>query len=76
MAGGVAQWVQDCWFPSYAGAPADGSAREARGCQRRVLRGGSFKSAHDDIAPTARAFYDAPVRYFTNGFRVARNQSP
>ena len=73
MAGGVAQWVQDCWFPTYAGAPADGTAREARGCSQRVLRGGSFRSAHDDITPTARNRYDAPVRYLTNGFRVARN---
>ncbi len=73
MSGGVAQWVQDCWFPTYAGAPQDGTAREARGCSQRVLRGGSFRSTHDDITPTARNRYDAPVRYYTNGFRVARN---
>jgi formylglycine-generating enzyme required for sulfatase activity len=72
MLGSVAQWVQDCWTPNYHGAPADGSAREARGCMRRVLRGGSFRSGRDDIAPTARNFYDAPVRYLVNGFRVAR----
>ena len=74
MSGGVAQWVQDCWFPNYAGAPSDGSAREARACQNRVLRGGSFKSSHDDITPFARNHYDAPVRYYTNGFRVARSE--
>ena len=73
MSGGVAQWVQDCWFPTYAGASLEGAAREARGCSQRVLRGGSFRSGHDDITPTARNRYDAPVRYFTNGFRVARN---
>jgi formylglycine-generating enzyme required for sulfatase activity len=72
MLGGVAQWVQDCWMPNYHGASADGSAREPRGCMRRVLRGGSFRSGRDDIAPTARNFYDAPVRYVVNGFRVAR----
>jgi len=73
MLGGVAQWVQDCWHPTYAGAPGDGTAWEGRGCSQRVLRGGSFRAAHDDIAPVARSRYDAPVRYFTNGFRVARN---
>jgi formylglycine-generating enzyme required for sulfatase activity len=73
MAGGVSQWVGDCWVPNYTGAPADGSARETRGCQQRVLRGGSFRSPHDDITPTSRNRYDAPVRYLTNGFRVARN---
>ncbi|WP_205082866.1 formylglycine-generating enzyme family protein, partial [Paracraurococcus ruber] len=72
MAGGVAQWVQDCWAPNYQGAPADGSARETRGCMRRVLRGGSFRSGREEILPVARNFYDAPVRYQANGFRVAR----
>ena len=73
MAGGVAQWVQDCWTPNYAGAPTNGAAREVRGCEQRVLRGGSFRATHDSIIPTARNFYDAAVRYFTNGFRVARD---
>ena len=72
MLGGVAQWVQDCWVPNYQGAPADGSPREVAGCMRRVLRGGSFRSGRDDILPFARNFYDAPVRYLANGFRVAR----
>jgi formylglycine-generating enzyme required for sulfatase activity len=73
MLGGVAQWVQDCWVPNYQGAPNDGSAREARGCMRRVLRGGSFRSGREEILPVARNYYDAPVRYYANGFRVARN---
>ena len=73
MLGGVAQWVQDCWVPTYQGAPNDGSARESRGCIRRVLRGGSFRSGREEILPVARNFYDAPVRYPANGFRVARS---
>ncbi|HEY0419842.1 MAG TPA: SUMF1/EgtB/PvdO family nonheme iron enzyme, partial [Acetobacteraceae bacterium] len=73
MLGGVAQWTQDCWAPNYQGAPSDGTARESRACLKRVLRGGSFHSDHDDILPIARNFYDAPVRYVSNGFRVARS---
>lgn len=73
MLGGVAQWVADCWFPNYAGAPANGAARDAKGCPQRVLRGGSFRSMHDDITVMARDSYDAPVRYIVNGFRVARD---
>ncbi|GAC1345170.1 MAG: hypothetical protein NVSMB18_24310 [Acetobacteraceae bacterium] len=73
MGGGVAQWVQDCWFPSYAGAPTDGAARQAPNCRQRVIRGGSFRSTADDILPWSRNAYDPPVRYFTNGFRVARD---
>lgn len=73
MLGGVAQWTQDCWFPNYQGAPTDGSAREARSCMKRVLRGGSFRAGREEITTGTRSNYDAPVRYLTNGFRIARN---
>jgi formylglycine-generating enzyme required for sulfatase activity len=65
--------MQDCWFPNYSHAPEDGSARDAPNCMKRVLRGGGFRAGPDDILPTARSSYDAPVRYLGNGFRVARN---
>ena len=73
MLGGVAEWTADCWFPNYRGAPADASPREAKSCDKRVLRGGSFRAPHDEITVTYRSNYDAPVRYLVNGFRVARD---
>jgi formylglycine-generating enzyme required for sulfatase activity len=73
MLGGVAQWTADCWFPSYRGAPTDATPREAKDCDKRVLRGGSFRAQHDEITVTYRGNYDAPVRYLVNGFRVARD---
>jgi formylglycine-generating enzyme required for sulfatase activity len=73
MLGGVAQWTADCWIPNYRGAPTDGSPREVKSCDKRVLRGGSFRAPHDEITVTYRGNYDAPVRYITNGFRVARD---
>jgi formylglycine-generating enzyme required for sulfatase activity len=72
--GGVAQWTADCWFPNYHGAPSDGSARDAKGCAKRVLRGGGFRENRDQITVTARANYDSSVRYILNGFRVARDE--
>jgi formylglycine-generating enzyme required for sulfatase activity len=69
--GGVAEWVADCWYPNYQGAPPDGSIRERKDCQERVLRGGSFRSDHTAITATSRNFYDASVRYLDHGFRVA-----
>jgi formylglycine-generating enzyme required for sulfatase activity len=71
--GGVAQWTADCWFATYQGAPPDGSARVAKDCEKRVLRGGSFRNKHDDITVTGRNNYDQPVRYNPNGFRIARD---
>jgi formylglycine-generating enzyme required for sulfatase activity len=73
MLGGVAQWMADCWFPNYRGAPADAAPRQAKTCEKRVLRGGSFRAGHDEITVTYRGNYDAPVRYLVNGFRVARD---
>jgi formylglycine-generating enzyme required for sulfatase activity len=73
MLGGVAQWTADCWFETYQGAPSDGSARDLKGCDKRVLRGGSYRSNHDDLAVMARNNYDQSVRYQLNGFRVARD---
>jgi formylglycine-generating enzyme required for sulfatase activity len=73
MLGGVAQWTADCWSPNYRGAPADGRARDAPGCMKKVLRGGGFRALPQDLTVTARGSYDGPVRYLLNGFRVARD---
>jgi formylglycine-generating enzyme required for sulfatase activity len=73
MLGGVSQWTADCWVPNYRGAPADATPRETKICDKRVLRGGSFRAGHDEITVTYRGNYDAPVRYIVNGFRVARD---
>ena len=40
--GNAAEWVEDCWNPSYRGAPNDGSAWMSGDCSLHVLRGGSF----------------------------------
>jgi formylglycine-generating enzyme required for sulfatase activity len=69
--GGVSQWVGDCWFQNYQGAPADGSARDRKSCSERVLRGGSYRNDRNNITVSVRNYYDASVRYPGNGFRVA-----
>ena len=40
MEGNVFEWVEDCWNPTHAGAPADASPRGGD-CQRRVTKGGA-----------------------------------
>ena len=72
MIGNVAEWTEDCWTRSYVGRPKDGSAWTwLGGCERRVLRGGSWvvppersrSGYHGEAAATDRADYV--------GFRVA-----
>lgn len=74
MAGNAAEWVEDCWFDNYRGAPADGSARDSANCRERVLRGGSFGNDPRYLRSAARFKYDAEVRYYGNGFRVLREE--
>lgn len=71
--GNVLEWTADCWNGSYQGAPADGSARTDGDCIARVLRGGSWRADANAMRATRRTKYDRDVRYFLNGFRVARD---
>jgi len=72
-AGNAAEWVEDCWNASYRGAPDDGSAWGTGDCSLRVLRGGSFADKALAVRSSARFRYDEDVRYYANGFRVARD---
>jgi formylglycine-generating enzyme required for sulfatase activity len=38
-----------------------------------VLRGGSFASKASQVQSASRFRYDEDVRYYANGFRVARD---
>lgn len=69
--GGVAEWTNDCWHNDHVGAPADGSSRTKRDCQKRVLRGGSWRDDGIYLRSASRLYYDASVPYIVNGFRVA-----
>ncbi|WP_173043459.1 SUMF1/EgtB/PvdO family nonheme iron enzyme [Bosea sp. ANAM02] len=74
MAGNAAEWVADCWSENYRSAPRDGSAFIVGGCRERVLRGGSFNNDPRYLRSAARFKYEADVRFYTNGFRVARDR--
>ena len=69
-AGNVSEWVQDCYEENYTEAKANGSAREHKQCQGRVVRGGSTKDNVQRLSSSAR--YDIPAGYLheTLGFRV------
>jgi formylglycine-generating enzyme required for sulfatase activity len=71
--GNAAEWVEDCWNPSFAGAPANGAAWTTGDCSLRVLRGGSFLDKAAAATSAARFRYDYDVRFTANGFRVARD---
>jgi len=70
--GGVWEWVSDCWYKSYNGAPKDGSSWVKPDCRENVIRGGSWRNDASYIHSASRFKYDSNVRYLLNGFRVAK----
>jgi formylglycine-generating enzyme required for sulfatase activity len=71
MAGNVRQWTQDCYADTYADAPTNGSAYEARDCMR-VDRGGTWLFPAWHLRPATRERNPADYRDAVMGFRVAK----
>ena len=74
--GNVFEWVQDCWNGSYEGAPNDGSAWESGDCGKAVLRGGSWLNNPEYLRSAYRLRIDTGLRYYYDGFRLARTLTP
>jgi formylglycine-generating enzyme required for sulfatase activity len=73
MEGNVSEWVEDCWHDNYVRAPHDSAAWVNPGCERRVVRGGSWGSDPDQVRSAFRTAASADTRSARVGFRVARD---
>ncbi len=71
-AGNIAEWIHDCWHPSYKSAPADESVWEGGDCTQRVVRGGAFISPEQSLRTAARDKFKSNSSYEHIGIRVAR----
>ena len=71
MEGNVFEWVEDCWNPTHAGAPAVASPRGGD-CKRRVAKGGAWYYEAEFARPSARMSFPKGSRLNVIGFRVAR----
>ena len=76
MHGNLAEWVEDCWHPGYAGTAADSSARLTSNCEKRVVRGGFWGSPLSTVRSAARAAMATEYRSAGFGFRIARSLEP
>ncbi len=74
MLGNVWEWVEDCFNPSYAGAPPDARPWLAGDCDTRMMRGGSWISQVRDVRHANRGHNRAERGYYTVGFRVVREK--
>jgi len=73
MEGNVSEWVEDCWHDNYMRAPRDASAWVNPGCERHVIRGGSWGSDPDQVRSAFRIAARSDTRSARVGFRVARD---
>jgi formylglycine-generating enzyme required for sulfatase activity len=70
MSGNLWEWVADDYHDSYNGAPADGSAWLSG--SMHVLRGGSWGYDQPFSRAAARSKFGGSYRYYSYGFRLAR----
>lgn len=73
MEGNVSEWVEDCWHDNYVRAPRDSKAWVNPGCERHVVRGGSWGSDPDQVRSAFRLAATSEARSARVGFRVARD---
>ena len=73
--GNVWEWVEDCWHPSFEGAPLYSDEAWTADCTtgRRVLRGGAYDTPASELS-SARRNSDTETRTRDNiGLRLARD---
>lgn len=73
MEGNVSEWVEDCWHDNYVRAPRNSKAWVNPGCERRVVRGGSWGSDPDQVRSAFRLSAAGDARSARVGFRIARD---
>jgi len=72
MHGNVAEWIEDCYHDSYAGAPSNNRAWLSSDCPSKVIRGGSWYDIPRVGRSSTRYRADPNLKASNWGFRVVR----
>lgn len=72
VSGNVEEWVQDCYYSNYDGAPDDARVWKGGDCSQRITRGGSYRNTKTEMRTSRRGHYAPNTRLDTLGFRVVR----
>ena len=76
MHGNIWEWCKDNWHDGYEGAPNDGLVWKGRNGGRRVVRGGSWFNAPQNLRSAYRNRNTTGYRSLYLGFRVGRTLHP
>jgi formylglycine-generating enzyme required for sulfatase activity/predicted Ser/Thr protein kinase len=76
MLGNAFEWVDDCWYDTYHGAPIDGVARKQASCTEHEARGGSWFTPPQFVRVAYRNRFATQYRASSLGFRVVREIHP
>ena len=76
MTGNVWEWLADCYEPSYANAPTDGTALVKDDCGAYSIRGGSWGYDLPSLRSADRSDDPPDILFDGIGFRVARDLLP
>ncbi len=76
MAGGVSEWVRDCYSDEGSDLPEDASARNASPNCLRTLRGASWRAPSANISASLRRGRRSSFSTPTIGFRAAMDIDP
>ncbi|MFT6917178.1 MAG: sulfatase activating formylglycine-generating enzyme [Motiliproteus sp.] len=76
MNGNVYEWVSDCYNPTYALAPENGSSWNVGLCNYRVMRGGSWYDIPRLLRSASRYRHPPHTSRNTWGFRLALDLEP
>jgi len=70
--GNAWEWTQDCWNPTYLGAPNNGGVWTSGRCDERVIRGGSWTTHPWILRSAHRSSHDLTRRANYLGFRIVK----
>lgn len=73
MHGNLLEWVEDCFHPSYQGAPDTAQVWEKGDCTARMLRGGAWFYDPSFLRSSLRFKYKPTMRTTVAGIRIVQD---
>jgi formylglycine-generating enzyme required for sulfatase activity len=74
LSGNAMEWIEDCWYPLYNGAPTNGAAWTMSDCFLFVVRGGAWGTTPTTLRASSRLNAAQDESYDLLGFRCCKSE--